>query len=445
MLLPVAVPLARAVERVVETIQPQIIELTDGAKTTLPANAIAGSGSASISMKPAVEAPSFGASTVVGTGYQVSASTSAGVPITVLNAEITIAIPYSEDELAGRGLRAEDLVLSFFDETANAWKPLEKQVIDKASKTVSGTVSHLTLFALVAPADTTPPLAPARVSVAVSGSIAMVAWANPTTDFHHVKIYRSEKEGDLGAVAFNYLTGVSQSDAWKGAVYYVVRAVDLAGNESTNIKQYKAEAGAASGAMQQPAVSSGVSLVRAEGDSRVYAVVKNIKRHIPNAAIFAASGFRWADIQTVSAEILNAYSTSNLVKIEGSPKVYFIADDGIKVWIQSAETFIAIGYRWDLIVTISARELSAYADPSKALLLSAERDLKLGARGSEVRALQEFLARSKKIYPEGRVTGYYGKLTQAAVRNFQEQYGIVEVFGTVGPKTRERMNQLWAH
>lgn len=443
-LLPLATAPAQAVERVVEAAKPQMVELLDGAKTTLPANALGESGSANVIMKPVVEVPSFGASTVVGSGYEVSAKTAAGAPITVLNAEVTVIIPYNEEELAGKGLRAEDLVMSFFDETVNAWKPLEKQVIDKISKTVSGTVGHLTLFALVAPADTTPPKTPSGISVSVDGKAVTLAWTNPTADFHHVKIYRSAKEGELGAVAFNYLTGSSQIDALKEeTAYYVVRAVDLAGNESVNIAQHKAQGGTVSAAADNSAVSSGILLIRAEGDYRVYAVIKNVKRHIPSAAIFTASGFQWADVQTISAQSAAAYATSNLVKALDNSKVYVI-QNGEKRWIQSVEEFNAAGYKWDLIITVSAAELSAYADAAGIAFSPFTKDLRQGSRGSEVRALQKFLSKDKTVYPEGKVTGYYGKLTQAAVQKFQEKYGIAETSGTAGQKTREKINQLSA-
>ena len=111
-------------------------------------------------MKPEVEVPSSGSTSVVGTGYKVEAKNENGQDITNLNSEVTISIPYNDADLAAKGLEPENLTLSFFDETAQIWKPVDKQVVDKDTKTVSGVVSHLTLFALVAPADTTPPSAP---------------------------------------------------------------------------------------------------------------------------------------------------------------------------------------------------------------------------------------------------------------------------------------------
>ena len=59
----------------------------------------------------------------------------------------------------------------------------------------------------------------------------------------------------------------------------------------------------------------------------------------------------------------------------------------------------------------------------------------------EVRILQEFLARDSDIYPSGRITGYFGILTEDAVKKFQAKYGI-EAVGVVGPLTRTIINEL---
>jgi len=71
--------------------------------------------------------------------------------------------------------------------------------------------------------------------------------------------------------------------------------------------------------------------------------------------------------------------------------------------------------------------------------VSISRDLSFGSRGDDVKALQEFLAKDKAIYPEAIVSGYFGKLTQAAVKRFQESRGITPVLGYVGPKTRAKL------
>lgn len=71
------------------------------------------------------------------------------------------------------------------------------------------------------------------------------------------------------------------------------------------------------------------------------------------------------------------------------------------------------------------------------------RELREGIRGADVELLQQILASDSSIYPEGLVTGYFGPLTKAAVVKFQAKTGINEG-GEVGPKTKERINQILA-
>lgn len=78
-----------------------------------------------------------------------------------------------------------------------------------------------------------------------------------------------------------------------------------------------------------------------------------------------------------------------------------------------------------------------FATPAHADSLS--RQLEVGMSGSDVSALQAYLATDASLYPEGLVTGYYGVLTRAAVMRFQSANGIPSV-GRVGPLTLAALN-----
>ena len=69
------------------------------------------------------------------------------------------------------------------------------------------------------------------------------------------------------------------------------------------------------------------------------------------------------------------------------------------------------------------------------------RQLEIGMSGSDVSALQTFLASDPVIYPEGLVTGYFGSLTQAAVARYQTKKGLPSV-GRVGPLTLAAIGNL---
>jgi peptidoglycan hydrolase-like protein with peptidoglycan-binding domain len=50
--------------------------------------------------------------------------------------------------------------------------------------------------------------------------------------------------------------------------------------------------------------------------------------------------------------------------------------------------------------------------------------LKAGEQSSDVKDLQSILKTDPSIYPQGIVSGYYGKLTEDAVRRLQTKYGL---------------------
>jgi|GEM_PF-1909378 len=69
------------------------------------------------------------------------------------------------------------------------------------------------------------------------------------------------------------------------------------------------------------------------------------------------------------------------------------------------------------------------------------RRLRLGSAGDDVKILQEMLATDSEIYPEGKITGYFGPMTDKAIRRFQEKHELESV-GEVGPKTQEILNRF---
>jgi peptidoglycan hydrolase-like protein with peptidoglycan-binding domain len=68
-------------------------------------------------------------------------------------------------------------------------------------------------------------------------------------------------------------------------------------------------------------------------------------------------------------------------------------------------------------------------------------DLYYGMTSPEVKCLQQFLTNlGPQIYPEALVTGYFGPLTQSAVKRYQALQGIITT-GYFGPLTRAKVNQ----
>lgn len=77
------------------------------------------------------------------------------------------------------------------------------------------------------------------------------------------------------------------------------------------------------------------------------------------------------------------------------------------------------------------------------------KNLGFGSRGEEVKKLQNFLIENNFLKPNEN-TGYFGRITKTAVKNFQLQYkneilsplGLKDPTGFVGPNTRRVINQL---
>lgn len=84
--------------------------------------------------------------------------------------------------------------------------------------------------------------------------------------------------------------------------------------------------------------------------------------------------------------------------------------------------------------------------------LAITKTLRRGDTGDEVRKLQELLKSDPEIYPEGLVTGYFGPLTERAVKRFQEKHsqdilsplGLFGGTGIVGENTIAILNKLAA-
>ena len=95
------------------------------------------------------------------------------------------------------------------------------------------------------------------------------------------------------------------------------------------------------------------------------------------------------------------------------------------------------------LTTPTPTSIQAIANISKVFT----RRLMQGSSNSDVRRLQTLLASDPSIYPEGTITGYFGKLTRKAVENFQVKYKIAspgaEGFGTVGPLTRASLQKVF--
>jgi gas vesicle protein len=67
-------------------------------------------------------------------------------------------------------------------------------------------------------------------------------------------------------------------------------------------------------------------------------------------------------------------------------------------------------------------------------------NLREGVTDKDVEKLQKLLGTDPAIYPDGRVTGYFGPLTKQAVMRFQARHGL-DITGTVDGETHELLEE----
>lgn len=114
----------------------------------------------------------------------------------------------------------------------------------------------------------------------------------------------------------------------------------------------------------------------------------------------------------------------------------------------SATTTAATSTAQTVVPAITTTQPLATMPLSTTIVYTFTKRLISGMVSDEVKKLQEALSQDKDIYPEGMITGKFGQLTKKAVQKFQEKYGIAKKgdigYGEVGPKTRAKLNQLFA-
>ncbi len=103
--------------------------------------------------------------------------------------------------------------------------------------------------------------------------------------------------------------------------------------------------------------------------------------------------------------------------------------------------FMFLSVIGSLVFAIAFVATPAFAQTNTFSQISGSSTLKVGSKGAAVTALQQFLSSDKDIYPDGRVTGYFGSMTKAAAIQFQLSYNLT-ADGVVGAMTRNKVNNL---
>lgn len=86
-------------------------------------------------------------------------------------------------------------------------------------------------------------------------------------------------------------------------------------------------------------------------------------------------------------------------------------------------------------------QIAALQQQREQAVASLVNTIRQGSSGEQVAILQALLAADSSIYPEGVVSGFFGRLTEQAVKRFQKKHGLEQV-GNVGPKTLRKLQEF---
>ncbi|MCA9391523.1 MAG: peptidoglycan-binding protein [Candidatus Magasanikbacteria bacterium] len=192
----------------------------------------------------------------------------------------------------------------------------------------------------------------------------------------------------------------------------------------------------------------------------------------------AKAAFDRSEIQSASVARGHYYTLAGASRYYNTTNVSFYDDS--QVWMSGAKTGYLHESEYNLVTELEPYYPDGSHDPKKKVIVvvlgaptkqgsfdSAKRmalwawtqeeafkatkalpgnRVVYGMTNADVTRVQTILARDKSVYADGRVTGYFGPLTLAAVKKFQEKYGIAKPgvlgYGQVGPNTWAKLVEI---
>jgi hypothetical protein len=367
------IPLPKSVEVARSATETVIAKTDDGAQVIVPPNAAGSSGTVNIAMKPTIEVSSQANAKIVGTVWDVGIKNQAGTDIKEFSDKIEITFPYDEDKLKADGVGADVLKPRYYDEASGSWVELTDYTLDKNKKSFIIRVNHLTRFALVAPADTTPPATPAEFSYQLTAPTEVtLTWVDPKADFHHTRVSRTENKLEPGAILSELIVTGKYADKAVSigkTYYYYLEAVDAAGNSSKTSELLKVTV---TGSTSGPSATSGVSpekypsglLFKYADNATVYLLKNGIKYPITDFSVFKnyVSGNR--SIVTIPSSVSFdsgsnlSLKSGTLIKSKSADTVYLVIENKKRPFT-SAEEFLGLGYRFHQIQAVDDTAVAA--------------------------------------------------------------------------------------
>ncbi len=351
---------------------------TDGASVTLPASSVGTTGNLNLNIKPTLDTPIPPTEKIASkTGYEITVTDSTGQNISTLNKEAEILIPYDDAYLTANNLTPEKVQPRFWDTKTGIWTPVTAFTIDKTRKVYVVKISHFTLFALVSAADTTPPAVPTSVAITSStGSGVKLTWVDPKADFHHSKIYRSDKSTDNGSIIAALVTGGTYTDttAINGTTYYYrIQSVDASGNESSLSSPASTKVGSSELIPQPIGGGHAVGTNVKDTSGTIYMISSDgSKRPYTSAGAFLSYGFNnfkdvvdanSADLSMRTGEFIPPQDGKIICSDRGVDKgTCYLITGGRKAGFTSSTVFTKLGFSFKRSSSGDVSWMSSYSN-----------------------------------------------------------------------------------
>ena len=266
-------------------------------------------------------------------------------------------------------------------------------------------------------------------------------------------------------------TSLSLRDWWNAAIgasvnnamSVIARATGYSNKEFAQKMNAKAKAlGASQSVFYEPTGMNEHNMTSAAD------MVKIGKAAFDQPDIRSASAARTHQYTIASTAASRSYNTTNLAFV-----------DDPSVWMIGAKTGFLYESMYNLVAELQPMDANGVTDPKKAVIvvvmgaptkdgsfatakrmaewawtqeeafktnLPRGKRLAIGMTDPDVARVQRILAKDITVYAQGIVSGYFGPLTHAAVKAFQEKHGIAKPgvmgYGQVGPNTWAKLIEL---
>ena len=406
--------------------------------------------------------------TRIGTNvFNLKALIDATTTLSTFSQPLTITLPYTPSDVTSAIVDPSTLKIYRYD--GSIWNVLTGCLVDTSAHTVTCQTSNFSDFGVFADPDTTLPT-PGTISFSGLTTTSVIATTTGASDnitltgqpfvYHNVTtgVYYPATNTSV------MFTGLNSNTTY---VFEVI-VQDLAGNMATSTRKTITTLATRSAASSRDAMEAQEVVTNTQDIETVSEEVKEtgiistttsttieqVNENMTTITNVSNSGSIFSNDLSLNSKgndvtALQQFLVNNgyLIIPEGTSYGYFGALTRLALikYQQAKGITPAVGYFGPK--TRSAI-LNAVSTVQTGLLkIKFTKTLKKGMADSEITTLQQILKNLPGIYPQGIVTGYFGNLTLQAVKNFQLQYNIVSSptdggYGIVGPKTREKLNQL---